>query len=195
MTVSLDQVKELREATGVSMMACKKALEEASGDVSKATDILRKKGEAKAMERSDRSTGQGLIASYIHQNSKVGVIVHLGCETDFVAKNEDFQQAAKDIAMHVAAMNPLTLAPEEVSHELVEKEREIWMEQLKNEGKKEEMMGRILEGKEKKFREEVSLLKQSFVKNPEITIEKLMSDLVIKMGENIKIIRFCRYSI
>jgi len=126
MAVTLDQVKELREATGVSMMACKKALEEANGDIGNATDILRKKGEAKAMERSERTTGQGVVASYIHQNGRVGVLVHLGCETDFVAKNEGFQELAKDIAMHIAAMNPLTITPEEVSNELIEKEREIW---------------------------------------------------------------------
>lgn len=195
MSVALDQIKELRELTGVSMMACKKALEEAGGNMKTAVDLLRKKGEAKAMERSERSTGQGVIASYIHQNLKIGVLVQLGCETDFVAKNDEFQQAAKDIAMHIAAMNPLTLAPEEVSHELVEKEKEIWKEQLLHEGKKEAMLENILAGKEKKFREEASLLKQPFVKNPEITIEKMLSDLVIKIGENIKITRFCRYSI
>ncbi len=177
------------------MTACKKALEEADGDINKAVELLRKKGEAKAIERSERSTGQGVIASYIHQNNKIGVLVHLGCETDFVAKNEDFVQTAKDIAMHVAAMNPLTLDPDDVSTELIEKEKEIWKEQLLKEGKKEDMMDNILAGKEKKFREEVSLNKQTFVKNPEVTIEKLITDLVNKMGENIKIIRFCRYSI
>lgn len=195
MSVSLEQLKELREITGVSMTACKKALEESAGDISKAVELLRKKGEAKAVERSERSTGQGVIATYIHQNNKIGVLVQLGCETDFVAKNEDFIQTAKDIAMHIAAMNPLTLTPEEVSHELVEKEKEIWREQLLKEGKKEDMLENIMVGKEKKFREEVSLSKQAFVKNPEVTIEKLVTDLVNKMGENIKIVRFCRYSI
>jgi len=195
MSVSLEKLKELRDITGVSMTACKKALEEADGDINKAVELLRKKGEAKAIERSERSTGQGVIASYIHQNNKIGVLVHLGCETDFVAKNEDFVQTAKDIAMHVAAMNPLTLDPDDVSTELIEKEKEIWKEQLLKEGKKEDMMDNILAGKEKKFREEVSLNKQTFVKNPEVTIEKLITDLVNKMGENIKIIRFCRYSI
>ncbi len=195
MSVSLEQLKELRDITGVSMTACKKALEESSGDINKAVELLRKKGEAKAVERSERSTGQGVVASYIHQNNKIGVLVQLGCETDFVAKNEDFVQAAKDIAMHVAAMNPLTLNPEDVSNELVEKEKEIWKEQLIKEGKKEDMLDNIMVGKEKKFREEISLNKQSFVKDPEITIEKLITDLVNKMGENIKIVRFCRYSI
>ena len=129
------------------------------------------------------------------QRGRLGVLVQLGCETDFVAKNEAFMTLARDIAMHIAATNPLVLSAEEVSHELVEKEREIWRAQLANEGKKEAMFDKILEGKEKKFREESALLKQPFVKNPEITVEQLLSEVVIKMGENIKIIRFCRFSI
>lgn len=195
MDISLDKLKELREITGVSMMACKKALVEANGDIKNAVDLLRKKGEVKALERVDRATGQGVIASYIHPNLKIGVIVQLGCETDFVAKNEEFIQVAKDIAMHVAATNPLFLSPEDVSDEVVENEKNIWISQLKDEGKNDEMIDKILLGKEKKFREESSLLKQEFVKDPEITIEKLILDLVNKMGENIKIERFSRYSI
>jgi len=195
MSVSLDQIKELREATGASMMACKKALEEANGDLTKAIEALRKKGEMKAAERSERSTGQGVVASYIHGNGKLGVLVQLGCETDFVARNEDFVNLARDLAMHVAATNPLTISPDEVSHELVEKEREIWRAQLLNEGKKEQMLDKIMEGKEKKFREETSLLKQPFVKDPETTIEQVLVKAVNKMGENIKIVRFSRFSI
>lgn len=195
MSVSLDQVKELREATGVSMMACKKALEETNGDKDKAIDILRKKGEAKAVERGERTTGQGIVASYMHQNSRLGVLVKLGCETDFVAKNVDFIELAKELAMHVAAMNPAVISPEEVDEELILKEREIWKEQLMNEGKKEEIIDNILVGKEKKFREEAALLKQPYVKNPEINIEQLITDAITKLGENIKVISFCRYSI
>lgn len=195
MAVTLDQIKEIREVTGVSMMACKKALEESGGDLQKAVDYLRKRGEAKAAERTERSTAQGVVESYIHSNSKVGVLVQLGCETDFVANNDDFRQLAKDIAMHIAAMNPLTISPDEISHELVEKEREIWREQLINEGKKEAMLENIMVGKEKKFREDGALLKQTFVKNPELTIEQLLLDVVNKMGENIKVVRFCRYSL
>ena len=176
MAVTMDQIKEIREVTGVSMMACKKALEESGGDLQKAVEYLRKRGEAKAAERTERSTSQGVVESYIHSNNKVGVLVQLGCETDFVANNEDFRQVAKDIAMHVAAMNPLTVSPDEISNELVEKEKEIWREQLKNEGKKDEMLDNIMVGKEKKFREEGSLLKQAFVKNPEI---RLISSLSI----------------
>lgn len=195
MSVSLDQIKELREATGASMMACKKALTEADGDYNAALDALRKKGEAKAAERGERSTGEGTVASYIHSNGKIGVLVKLGCETDFVAKNDQFQDLARDIAMHIAAMNPLTISPDEVDENLVEKEREIWRAQLLNEGKKEEMVDKILEGKEKKFREESALVKQAYVKDPEKTIEELLTESINKLGENIKVDGFCRYSI
>lgn len=195
MATSLDKVKELREVTGISMMACKKALDETGGDMEKALDMLRKRGEVKAGERSERSTSQGVICSYIHSNNRLGVLIQLGCETDFVARNEQFQTLARDIAMQVAATNPLTISPEEVSHELVEKEREIWREQLKHEGKKEQMFDKILEGKEKKFREESSLLKQPFVKNPDLTIEQILNDAITKVGENIKVVRFSRFSL
>lgn len=177
------------------MQACKKALEETKGDESKAIDWLRKKGEAKAIERGERTTGEGIVVSYIHGNNKIGVLVQLGCETDFVARSPDFQQLAKDIAMHVAAMNPLVIAPEEVQPELVEKEREIWKAQLAKEGKPEAMVDKILVGKEKKFREEIALLKQPFVKDSEMNIEKLVSDAVLKLGENIKVVRFTRYAL
>lgn len=195
MSVSLDQVKELREATGVSMMACKKALEETNGDAEKALVLLRKKGEAKAAQRGERSTGEGTVASYIHTNGKVGALVKLGCETDFVAKNEDFVKLAQDLAMHITAMNPLTVSPEDISENLIEKEREIWKAQLLNEGKKEEMVDNILSGKEKKFREESSLLKQAFVKDPEKTVDQLLVDFINRLGENIRVDEFCRYSL
>lgn len=194
MAISLEQIKSLREKTGVSMQACKKALEEAGGSENKAIEILRKKGEAKACERSERVTGQGIISSYVHTNNKIGVLVQLGCETDFVARNEDFQALGRDIAMHVTAMNPLYISPNDVPMELVEAERGIWKSQLSKEGKPEKIWDKILEGKEKKFREEISLLSQPFVKNPEITIERLIADAVLKLGENIKLMRFTRYS-
>lgn len=194
MIISTEQIKSLRERTGVSMQACKNALTEAKGDEEKAIEILRKKGEAKAVERSERATGQGVVASYIHTNNKIGVLLQLGCETDFVARSDDFQALAKDISMHIAAMNPLYIAPKEVPAELIEKEREIWKAQLAKEGKPEKMFDKILPGKEQKFREELSLLKQPFVKNPEITIEKLIADAMLKIGENVKIMRFTRYS-
>ena len=195
MNVTLDQIKELREKTGVSMMNCKNTLAETDGDMDKAIEILRKKGEMKAASRAERTTGQGVIASYIHSNNKIGVLVHLACETDFVAKNEDFQELAKDIAMHVAASAPMYLDPSEVPEELIDKEKEIWRDQLKNEGKPEKMWDQIMVGKENKFRDECSLLKQPFVKNPEISIEQLLTDSITKIGENIKLEKFVRYAI
>jgi len=193
--VSLDLIKQLREMTGVSMMACKSALAESNGDLNKAVEILRKNGEAKAVSRSERSTKQGVVISYIHPNFKVGVLIHLGCETDFVAKNADFQALAKDIAMHIAAMSPMCLNPEDVPNELLDKEKDIWREQLKREGKPEKMLDKIMEGKENKFRDELALSRQQYVKNPEITIGQLLTDTITKLGENIKIEKFVRYSI
>lgn len=192
--ITAEQIKGLREKTGVSMQACKKALEETVGNEAKAIDLLRKKGEAKAVERSERAIGQGSVFSYVHGNGKIGVLVQLGCETDFVARGDSFQTLGRDIAMHVAAMNPLVVNPEEVSHELVEKEREIWKSQLAKEGKPQAMHEKIMLGKEKKFREELALLKQPFVKMPDLMVEKLVSDAVLKLGENIKVVRFVRYS-
>ncbi len=195
MAISLETIKELREMTGVSTMACKKALEEAGGDLEKAVDLLRKRGEAKAVERSERSASQGIVATYIHGNQRLGVMIQVGCETDFVARNEDFMGFAKDLAMHVAAMNPLYIKPEDVPHELVEKEQEIWKSQLATEGKPEGVWEKIMMGKEKKFREEAALLTQAFVKNPDMTVAQLMTDMGSRMGENIQIVRFVRYSL
>lgn len=191
---TLDQIQSLREKTGVSLQACKKALQEANDNEEKAVEILRKKGEAKAIERSARETGQGVVASYIHSNAKLGALVQLGCETDFVARNEDFQALAKDLAMQVAASNPLFISPDDVTHELVEKEREIWKAHLAKEGKPEKMWDTIMRGKEKKFREELALLTQPFIKNPEIMIEQLLKDAILKLGENIRIVRFSRFA-
>jgi elongation factor Ts len=193
--VSLDMIKKLREMTGVSMMSCKSALTETNNDINKAVELLRKKGEAKAGARAERNTNQGVIISYIHPNFKIGALVHLACETDFVAKNPDFQNLAKDIAMHIAATGPMCLNPEEVPNELIDKEKDIWREQLKREGKPEKMWDKIMEGKEKKFREELTLMTQPFVKNPELTIGQLITDNVTKIGENIKIEKFARFSI
>lgn len=195
MAVTLETIKELRELTGVSTMTCKKALEEANGDVQAAVALLRKRGEAKAIERSDRSVSQGVIATYVHGNQKLGVMVQLGCETDFVALNEEFVTFAKDLAMHAAAMNPMYIKPEDVPHELIEKEQDIWKAQLLQEGKPEGVWEKIMMGKEKKFREESAFLTQAFVKNQDQTVGQLLTDLGLKMGENIQIIRFVRYSL
>lgn len=192
--VTLELIKELRELTGVSTMTCKKALEEAEGSVEKAVELLRKRGEAKAIERSDRSASQGIVSTYIHSNLRLGVMIQINCETDFVARNEDFLGFARDVAMHIAAMNPLYVKPEEVPFELLEKEREIWKAQLAAENKPEAVMNKIMEGKEKKFREEAALLTQPFVKNPDMTVNQVLAEIGLKMGENIQIARFVRYA-
>ena len=178
--------------TGAGMVDIKKALTEADGDEAKALEVLRKKGLEKASKKAARETQEGVIASYIHSNGKVGAIVKLLCETDFVARNDEFKSLATDIAMHVTAMNPTYVKPEEVSEEMVAKEREIWTEQLKGENKPENIIPGILAGKEKKFREEISLLTQNFVKNPDQTIEALLSEKIAKIGENIQVGEFRR---
>ncbi|MFA6159506.1 MAG: translation elongation factor Ts [Parcubacteria group bacterium] len=188
----LDKIKKLREQTGAGMVDIKKALEEANGDEAKAIEILRKRGKEKALKKSERTTQEGVVVSYIHSNKKVGAIIKLLCETDFVAKNEEFGKLAQDIAMHITAMNPKYIKPEDVPAEIVDKEKEIWIEQLKNEGKPENLMPNILAGKEKKFREELSLMTQSFVKNPEQTIDDLVKEKIGKIGENIQVGKFYR---
>ncbi|HCP09016.1 MAG TPA: elongation factor Ts [Candidatus Moranbacteria bacterium] len=190
--MSLEQIKSLRERTGAGIVEVKKALEEAGGDDNKAIDILRKKSKDKAIKKSDRVAREGTIASYVHSNNRVGAIVKLLCETDFVARNDDFKALAQDIAMHITASNPQYIKPEDVSAEVVEKEKEIWTAQLKQEGKPEEMIGKILEGKEKKFREEISLLTQPFVKNPDQTVGELITENIGKIGENIQVGEFSR---
>jgi len=190
--MSLELIKKIREKTGAGIVEVKKALDEAAGDETKAIELLRKRGQEKAAKKADRMAEEGVLASYIHSNGKVGAIVKLLCETDFVARNEEFKILAQDIAMHVTALAPRYTRPEEVSEDVVEKEREIWKAQLQSEGKPEEMLEKILEGKEKKFREEISLMTQAYVKNPEITISELVAEKIGKIGENIQIGDFCR---
>lgn len=189
---TLEQIKNLRERTGAGIVEVKKALEEAGGDDQKAIEILRKRGQEKAMKKSDRVAGEGVVVSYIHSNGRVGAIVKLLCETDFVGRNEAFKSLAQDIAMHITAANPKYLKPEEVPAEIIEKEREIWTAQLAEEKKPEDIMQKILEGKEKKFREEISLLTQPFVKNPDQTIGALLTENISKIGENIQVGEFYR---
>lgn len=195
MSISLDDVKSLRELTGASMMACKRALEEENGDLQKAIDMLRKKGEMKAAEKSERTTGQGAIVCYVHTNKKVAAMLQLACETDFVAKNEKFLELAGDLAMQVVASNPKSISPDDVDKAFIEKEREIWKGQLENEGKPADKIAMILDNKEKKTRDEQSLLKQAFVKDPDRTVEALITESINKLGENIKVVRFVRYEI
>jgi elongation factor Ts len=193
-TASLENIKTLRDSTGLSIMACKKALSDSNDDLKKALDVLRKQGATKASKLADRTTKQGVVTSYIHNNNKLGVLVKIECETDFAAKSGDFVNFGKDVAMQIAASNPIFITPDQVSEEIVNKEREIWIEQLKNEKKPENIIENILKGKEKKYREEISLLSQPFIKNPEITIEDLLKELIAKLGENIKISDFKRIS-
>lgn len=193
--ITSQQVNALRTKTGLGMMDCKRALEESDGNEDMAIDILRKKGIAKAGEKATRETAQGLVVSYIHTNNTIGVLVEVNCETDFVARTEGFQQFCQDIAMHVAATNPLYLSPADVSPELLEKEGEIYVEQMKNENKPADMIKKIVDSKLKKFAEESSLMTQNFVKNPEITIEQYAKEMISKTGENIQIKRFARFSL
>lgn len=174
------------------MVAIKKAVDEAGGDEEKAIEILRKQGESKAAKKADRVANEGVVVSYVHSNNKVGALVKISCETDFVARNEEFVALAKDIAMHITAMNPKFIKPEEMPQEMIEKEKEIWRALLVQEGKPAEMIEKIMVGKEKKFREESALLTQQFVKNPEITIGELIIAAIGKMGEKIEIAEISR---
>lgn len=184
-------VKKIRERTGAGMVAIKKAVDEAGGDEEKAIEILRKQGESKAAKKADRVTKEGVVVSYVHSN-KVGAMVKLLCETDFVARNEEFVALAKDIAMHITAMNPKFIKPEDMPAELIEKEREIWRALLEQEKKPADMIEKIMIGKEKKFREESALLTQTFVKNPELTINELIVAAIGKMGEKIEVSEISR---
>lgn len=192
---TLEAVKKLREKTGAGIVEVKKALEEAQGDEEQAIVLLRKRGEAKALKRTDREAHEGIIATYLHSNAHVGVMLTLLCETDFVARNSDFQELGRDLAMHVAAMNPLYLAPEDVPAEMIAKERVIWEDQVKNEGKPAEIAEKILSGKEKKFREEIALLSQPFVKDPSKTVQGLITESIHRIGEKVQVGKFVRYEI
>ena len=188
-------VKQLREKTGAGMMDCKKALLEVNGDMDKALEFLRKKGLATAQKRAGRAMTEGAIQSYIHMTGKLGVMVEVNCETDFVAKNEDFKEFAKNIAMHIAASNPLGIKPEDIPEEIVESEKDIYRAQALDMGKPENILDKIVEGKLKKFYEDNCLLNQPFVRDPDISVADLMNELIAKIGENITIKRFVRYQI
>lgn len=189
----MEQIKALREKTGAGIVDVKKAFDEAGGDEVKAIEILRKRGQDKAMKKGDRETHEGVIVSYIHSNKRVGALVKLYCETDFVARNEEFQELARDIAMHVVASYPLYLRPEDVPADVVAKEKEIWRAQLAEEGKPTDLMEKIMLGKEQKFRSDVALVAQPFVKDPSKTIADLLTEKIHKIGENIQIGSFVRY--
>lgn len=193
--ISAAMVKELREATGSGIMDCKRVLAEADGDMEKAFELLRKKGLAKAAKRAGRSTSEGIVYSYIHTGAKLGVLVEVNCESDFVAKTDDFIEFAKNIAMHIAAANPAGLTSDDVDQSVVEKEREIFRAQMLEEGKPENIIDKIVDGKVEKFYKEVCLLSQQYVKDPQKTIEEFLKETIGKIGENIQIRRFARFQI
>lgn len=195
MGITAAQVKELRAKTGAGMMDCKKALVETVGDVEKAISYLREKGIAKAAKKAGRITTEGMIISYIHPGNKLGSLVEIACETDFVARTDDFQAMAKNIAMQVAAANPVAIRREDISAEVVDKEKEIYRTMALNEGKPEKIIDRIVEGKLEKFYSEICLLEQTYVKDQDRTVNDILNEIITKLGENIAVRRFVRFRI
>jgi elongation factor Ts len=194
-TIDMSLVKKLREQTGVGILECKKAIGEANNNFEKAVELLRKKGFEKAKSKASRATNQGAIGSYIHSNRRIGVLLELGCETDFVAKNEDFLALQKEICMQIAAMNPKYISEKDIPEDTIEKEKEIYREQMKDSGKPDHILDKIIEGKLKKFYTEVCLLRQSYFKEEKKTIEDLIAEKIHKLGENITVKRFIRYQV
>jgi elongation factor Ts len=195
MNISIEDIKKLREVTQISLAECKNALIEADGDFEKAIEILRKKGAIKARQKEARAVSAGIIEAYVHPGGRVGVLLELRCETDFVARNEQFKILAHDIAMQIAAMNPIWVKPEDIPPEVLQKEREIWEESLGLSGKPENIREKIIEGKKQSYYKEVCLLNQPFIKDESITIKELIDNAISKIGENIQVIRFARFEI
>jgi len=191
--ISASNVKELRERTGVGMMDCKKALQETNGDIDKAIDFLRENGLAAAIKKAGRIAAEGIVESYIHGGGRIGVLIEINCETDFVAKTPEFRSFVKDMAMQVAAANPLYISREDVSRETVEKEKEILSAQAKNEGKSDKIIEKMIEGRIAKYFAEVCLLEQAFIKDPDKTVKEIVTEKILTIGENINIRRFMRY--
>ncbi|MFO7733335.1 MAG: translation elongation factor Ts [Candidatus Aminicenantes bacterium] len=195
MEITADKVKELREKTGIGMMECKSALAECGGDMDKAIEILRKKGHARAEAKASRAANQGLIGSYIHMNGRIGVLVELNCESDFVARNQEFQGLLKEIAMQIAAAKPRYISSSDVPEDIVAKEKEIIKAQLGDMKKPPEIMDKIVQGKLGKFFEEICLLDQPYIREDKVKVRDLIAQAVAKIGENIKVGRFTRYEI
>jgi elongation factor Ts len=193
--ISAAMVKQLREKSGAGIMDCKQALAECDCDIEKAVDFLRTKGLATAAKRAGRATSEGVVVSYIHMGGKIGVLLEVNCETDFVAKNDDFQEFAKNIAMHIAAVNPLGINAEDISEDVLNREKEIFRAQVLEMGKPEKMVDKIVDGKVKKFFKESCLMSQDYVRDTSLTIADVLNSLVAKIGENISIARFTRYQI
>jgi elongation factor Ts len=195
LAISSEQVRELREKTGVGIMDCKTALQSSEGDMAKAIEYLRKKGIATARKRETRAASQGQVQAYIHGGGKIGVLVEVNCETDFSAKTDDFTTFVKDVAMQIAAANPIAIDRERIPVEVLEKEKEIYATQARDSGKPEKVIEKMVEGKLKKFFSEACLLEQPFIKNPEISVQDLLNDLIAKTGENVVIRRFVRFQL
>lgn len=193
--ITAAMVKELRDKSGVGMMDCKKALQESEGDFEKALDVLRKKGIAKAAKRADRVAKEGVVASYIHPGDKLGVLVEINCETDFVANTDNMKSFAHNVAMHIAASSPLAIRREELDQTEIAKETEIYKDQARSTGKPEHILDKIVEGRIEKYYAEVCLLEQAFVKDPDKAIQELLTETISKVGENVSIKRFARFRI
>ena len=195
MTITSQMVKELRDKTNAGMMDCKKALTDTGGDMEKAIDLLRQKGLAVAAKRAGRETKEGVVEAYIHAGGKLGVMVEVGCETDFVAKTDDFKAFAKNVAMHIAAANPVAVNRDEVPPEVLQREKDIYVNQALESGKPQQIVEKIVVGKVEKYLADICLMEQKYVKNDELTIQDLLNELVAKMGENISIKKFARFQI
>lgn len=195
MDITSAMVKELRDRTNVGMMDCKKALQDSAGDMEKAVDLLRQKGLAKAMKRAGREATDGQIYAYIHSGGKIGVLVEVNCETDFAAKSEDFTDFVKNVALQIAASNPLGVTPEDIPGDVIERERGIYMAQAQESGKPQNILEKMVEGKMRKFFEENTLLQQKYIRDPEKTIQDYLNELIAKIGEKIQVRRFARYQL
>ena len=193
--ISAQQVKELRDRTGVGFAACREALVEATGDIERAIDLLRKKGQATAAKKAQRATSEGLVSCYIHAGGKIGVLIEVNCESDFVARTDDFQRLCHDVAMHIAALDPRFLRREDVTQETLDREREIYKEQAKATGKPPEVVEKIVNGKMEKFYEENCLYEQHFIKDEGLTVKELIDHTIAKIGENIAVRRFSRFKV
>lgn len=195
MTINAQDVKKLRDMTGAGMMDCKRALTETDGDLEKAVDLLRATGSAKAAKRAEKSANEGTIGSYVHFDSRTAVIVELNCETDFVANTDDFKTLAKELALHIASMAPVSVSSDEIPADVIEREKAVYLQQVKEEGKPDHIVDKIVEGKLNKFFRESTLLAQPFVKDPDKTIEELITETSAKTGEKIEVARFYRIKV
>lgn len=195
MAIDLKLIQELRTHTGLGLMDCRKALEETNGDIDAALELLRKKGASVAAKRSDKQTSEGVVASYIHPGDRVGVLIELNCETDFVARTESVKKFANDLCLHIAALKPLYLSPDQVDEKFLEHERSIFKEQMAGSGKPEKIVAQIIEGKVQKLMSEICLLNQAFVKDDQVTVDEALKALIAKTGESIRVRRFARFEI